>query len=67
MTIQYILKTTALTVLAILTVLFKNIATGLAIYGISMSLAYAGYIGQDYDPQYDWCDPRFCCPPEGNK
>ena len=52
---------------ATLTVLFNNFITGLAIYGISMSLAYAGYAGQDYDPQYDWCDPRFCCPPESNK
>jgi hypothetical protein len=48
----------------ILIALFNNILTGLTIYGISMSLAYAGYIGQDYDPQYDWCDPRFCCPPK---
>jgi hypothetical protein len=48
----------------ILTALFNNILTGLAIYGISMSLAYAGYIGQDYDSQYDLCDPRFCCPPK---
>ena len=46
-----------------LTALFNKIITGLAIYGIGMSLAYGGYIGQDYDPQYDWCDPRFCCPP----
>ena len=53
-----------MTVRETLTVLFNNFVTGLAIYGISMSLAYAGYIGQDYDPQYDWCDPRFCCPPE---
>ena len=44
--------------------LLNSFITGLAIYGIGMSLAYAGYIGQDYDPQYDWCDPRFCCPPE---
>ena len=43
--------------------LCNKFITGLAIYGISMSLVYAGYIGQDYDPQYDWCDPRFCCPP----
>jgi len=47
-----------------LTALFNNIITGLAMYGISMSLAYAGYIGQDYDSNYDWCDPRFCCPPK---
>ena len=47
-----------------LTALFNNIITGLAMYGISMSLAYAGYIGQDYDPTYEWCDPRFCCPPK---
>jgi hypothetical protein len=46
-----------------LTALCNKFITGLAIYGISMSLAYAGYIGQDIDPQYDWCDPRFCCPP----
>ena len=46
-----------------LTVLCNKFITGLAIYGIGMSLAYAGYIGQTYDPQYDWCDPRFCCPP----
>jgi len=56
-----------MTLQKILTALYKNIITGLAIYGISMSLAYAGYVGQDYDPQYDWCDPRFCCPPESNK
>lgn len=43
----------------ILTVLFNNIVTGLSMYCISMSLAYGGYAGQDYD----WCDPRFCCPP----
>jgi hypothetical protein len=49
---------------ATLTVLCNKFITGLAIYGIGMSLAYAGYIGQNYDPQYDWCDPRFCCPPE---
>ncbi len=30
-------------------------------YGISMSLAYGGYIGQDYA---DWCDPTFCCDPK---
>lgn len=48
----------------IFTVLFNNIITGLAIYGIGISLAYAGYVGQDYDSQYDWCDPRFCCPPK---
>ena len=47
-----------------LTALFNSFVTGLAIYGIGMSLAYAGYAGQHYDPQYDWCDPRFCCPPE---
>ena len=47
-----------------LTALLNNIITALAIYGIGMSLAYAGYAGQEYDPQYDWCDPRFCCPPE---
>jgi hypothetical protein len=50
-----------------LTALCKSMITGFAIYGIGMSLAYAGYIGQDYDPQHDWCDPRFCCPPESNK
>jgi hypothetical protein len=53
-----------MTLQKILTALFNNILTGLAIYGISMSLAYAGYIGQNYDSQYDWCDPRFCCPPK---
>jgi hypothetical protein len=48
---------------ATLTALCKSMITGFAIYGIGMSLAYAGYIGQEYDPQHDWCDPRFCCPP----
>lgn len=47
-----------------LTALTKSFITGLAIYGIGMSLAYAGYVGQEYNPYYDWCDPRFCCPPE---
>lgn len=42
-----------------LTALFDNIITGLAIYGISMSLAYAGDVGQTYD----WCDPTYCCNP----
>jgi len=37
-----------------LTVL-TNIILGLAIY--STSLVYAS------DLQYEWCDPRFCCPP----
>jgi hypothetical protein len=46
-----------------LTVLCNKFITGLAIYGISMSLAYAGQIEQNYDPQHEWCDPRFCCPP----
>jgi len=64
MTIQSILKMMAQTVRVILTALFNNILTGLTIYGISMSLAYAGYIGQDYDSNYDWCDPKFCCPPK---
>ncbi len=45
----------------ILTALTKNFIAGLAMYSISMSLAYGGYIGQEYS---DWCDPRFCCPPE---
>jgi len=53
-----------MTLQKILTALYKNLLTGMYLYAISMSLAYAGYIGQDYDPQYDWCDPRFCCPPE---
>jgi len=53
-----------MTVSETLIVLCNKFITGLAIYSISMSLAYAGYIGQDYDPNYDWCDPRFCCPPE---
>ena len=44
----------------ILTTLFNKIIIGFAIYGIGMSLAYAGYVGQDYD----WCDPRYCCPPK---
>ena len=52
-----------MTLQKILTALCNKFITGLAMYGISMSLAYAGYIGQNYDPQYDWCDPRFCCPP----
>jgi hypothetical protein len=55
-----------MTLQKILTALCNKFITGLAIYGISMSLAYAGYIGQDIDTQYDWCDPRFCCPP-GNQ
>lgn len=50
-----------------LTALCNKFITGLAIYGISMSLAHAGYIGQNYDSNYEWCDPRFCCPPENNK
>jgi hypothetical protein len=53
-----------MTLQKILTALFNNILTGLAMYGISMSLAYAGYIGQDYNSNYDWCDPKFCCPPK---
>ncbi len=53
-----------MTVRETLTALTKKFITGFAMYGISMSLAYGGYVGQDYDPQYDWCDPRFCCPPE---
>jgi hypothetical protein len=52
-----------MTVLETLTALFNKFITGLAIYAIGMSLAYAGYVGQNYDPHYDWCDPRFCCPP----
>ena len=54
----------AMTLQKTLTALCNNLITGMAIYGIGMSLAYAGYIGQDYNPQYDLCDPRFCCPPE---
>lgn len=42
-----------------LTVLCKNFLAGLAFYGISMSLAYGGYVGQDYN----WCDPSYCCQP----
>ncbi len=45
----------------ILTALTKNFIAGMAMYGVSMSLAYGGYVGQDYS---DWCDPRFCCPPK---
>ena len=45
----------------ILTALTKNFITGLSMYAISMSLAYGGYIGQDYG---DWCDPTYCCPPK---
>jgi hypothetical protein len=52
----------AMTLQKILTVLCNEFIAGLTIYGISMSLAYAGYIGQDYDLQHDLCDPRFCCP-----
>jgi hypothetical protein len=48
-----------MTLRKILTALFNNILTGLAMYGISMSLAYAGYIGQE-----EWCDPSYCCPPK---
>lgn len=44
-----------------LSVLFKDIIAGFAIYGISMSLAYGGYVGQDYN---NWCDPRYCCDPK---
>jgi hypothetical protein len=40
-----------------LTVLINNIILGLSIYGTSISLVYAS------ESQYDWCDPRFCCPP----
>jgi hypothetical protein len=53
-----------MTLQKILTALCNNILTGFAMYGISMSLAYAGYIGQDYNSNYNWCDPRFCCPPK---
>jgi len=45
----------------ILTALTKNFIAGFAMYSISMSLAYGGYVGQDYN---DLCDPRYCCPPE---
>ena len=41
--------------------LYNNIIAGLAMYGISMSLAYAGYIGQDYA---NWCNPTYCCDPK---
>ncbi len=39
-----------MTLQKILTALYKNLLTGMYLYAISMSLAYAGYIGQDYDP-----------------
>jgi hypothetical protein len=42
-----------------LTALYKGIICGLAMYAYSMSLAYAGYIGQE-----EWCDPSYCCPPK---
>ena len=45
-----------------LTALFKDIVAGFAMYGISMSLAYGGYVGQDYA---NWCDPSYCCDPRG--
>jgi hypothetical protein len=45
-----------MTIQKTLTVLYKGIICGLAMYAISMSLAYAGDVGQE------WCDPRFCCP-----
>jgi hypothetical protein len=44
-----------------LSALYKSFICGLAFYGISMSLAYAGYIGQDYS---NWCDPTYCCDPK---
>jgi len=50
-----------MTVRETLTALYKNIIMGFAMYGISMSLAYGGYVGQDYN---DLCDPRYCCPPK---
>jgi hypothetical protein len=56
-----------MTLRKILTVLCNNIITGLVVYSIGTSLASAGYIGQDYNSTHDWCDPRFCCPPESNK
>jgi hypothetical protein len=67
MTTQYTQRTMDMTLQKTLTALCNKFITGLAISGISMSLAYAGYIGQDYNTQYDWCDPRFCCPPESDK
>lgn len=48
-----------MTVQETLTALFKDIIAGLAIYGISMSLAYGGYVGQDYQ---DLCNPTYCDP-----
>ena len=42
-----------------LTALYKNFLAGMCLYAISMSLAYAGDLGQTYD----WCDPSYCCNP----
>jgi hypothetical protein len=39
------------------TALYKNFLSGMYLYAIGMSLAYAGDIGQ----QFDWCDPTYCC------
>ena len=50
-----------MTVQETLTALTKNFITGMVMYSISMSLAYGGYIGQDYA---DWCDPTYCCNPK---
>lgn len=47
-----------------LTALCNSVLTAVAMYSIGLSLAYAGYNGQNYNPQYDWYDPRFCCPLE---
>ena len=43
------------------TALTKNLIIGLAMYGITMSLAFGSNVDQAYD---DWCDPRFCCNPK---
>jgi hypothetical protein len=48
-----------MTVRETLSVLSKNLIAGLAFYGISMSLAYGGYVGQDFN---DLCNPTYCCP-----
>lgn len=47
-----------MTALETLTALTKYFVQGLAMYGISMSLAYGGYVGQE------WCDPTYCCDPK---
>lgn len=50
-----------MTVQETLTALIDDIIVGFTVYGISLSLAYGGYVGQEYP---DWCNPTYCCNPK---